>query len=162
MADTPKHLADRLTQEGQRTVEFFRALTPEQLQVELYSEGSIWAARQVLAHFVATESGILHLIEDILAGGNGASEDFDIDRFNERSVSKLKDAAVEELLLKFEQHRATSAVRVASMTVDDLQKIGRHPFLGPTTVEEIIKMLYRHNQIHQRDIRKLVNASATG
>jgi hypothetical protein len=159
MADTPEHLAERLTHEGHKTIEFFRALTPQQLNAELYSEGGIWAARQVLAHFVATEIGILQLIDDILAGGSGASEDFDIDRFNKISVSKLKDAAVGELLLQFEQRRAASAARVASMTVDDLQKIGRHPFLGPTTVDEIIKMLYLHNQIHQRDIRRLVNAS---
>ena len=35
----------------------------------------------------------------------------------------------------------------------DLEKIGRHPFLGQTTLREMIKMVYLHNQIHIRDIK---------
>jgi hypothetical protein len=36
----------------------------------------------------------------------------------------------------------------------DLAKLGRHPFLGITSLEDIIKMVYRHNQIHMREIRR--------
>lgn len=43
---------------------------------------------------------------------------------------------------------------VASFTEEDLQKQGRHPFLGLTTLAEMVKMVYRHNQIHLRDLRK--------
>jgi hypothetical protein len=38
----------------------------------------------------------------------------------------------------------------------DLANTGRHPFLGWVAVEDIIKMLYRHDQIHLRDLRRLL------
>jgi hypothetical protein len=44
---------------------------------------------------------------------------------------------------------------VAGLSEADLQKTGRHPFLGETSLAEMIKMVYRHNQIHYRDLRKL-------
>jgi hypothetical protein len=31
---------------------------------------------------------------------------------------------------------------------------GRHPFLGRAPLSEIIKIIYRHNQIHLREIRQ--------
>jgi hypothetical protein len=38
----------------------------------------------------------------------------------------------------------------------DLERIGRHPFLGVAPLVEMIKLVYRHNGIHIRDARKLV------
>ena len=49
------------------------------------------------------------------------------------------------------------ATVVAHMTPEDLPKVGRHPFLGAAPLEDIIKLLYRHNQIHQRDVRRLLS-----
>jgi len=40
----------------------------------------------------------------------------------------------------------------------DLEKSGRHPWLGMAQVEEIIKLMYRHNQIHQREIREALES----
>jgi hypothetical protein len=42
------------------------------------------------------------------------------------------------------------------LSADDLVKTGRHPWLGIAPLEDMIQLLYRHNQIHQRDIRKLL------
>ena len=39
----------------------------------------------------------------------------------------------------------------------DLAIEGRHPWLGVSPIEEMIKLLYRHNLIHQRDIRKVLD-----
>ena len=38
----------------------------------------------------------------------------------------------------------------------DLEKQGRHPFLGMTTLREMIKMLYIHNMTHYRDMKKVL------
>jgi hypothetical protein len=37
-----------------------------------------------------------------------------------------------------------------------LEKTGRHPFLGVTTLREMIKMIYIHNQTHYRDLRRVL------
>ena len=157
MPDTPAFLVDRLTAEGVKTTDFFKALTEEQWETEIYTDGSCWSVHQVLAHFVSTESAIGRLIENILAGGIGVSEDFDIDAYNERKVASIWDVPADSLIVQFTEFRTKNVGLVANMTQDDLARRGRHPFLGVTEIAEIIKLLYRHNQIHQRDIRKKIS-----
>jgi DinB superfamily len=154
MADTPDFLAERMRVEGEKTVEFFSAIAPENWEQTVYTDGSCWAVRQVLAHFVSTEAAIGRLIENIRAGGSGVSNEFDINAYNERKVASLRQVPPPELLLQFVRFRQRNIEVVSMMTQVDLARQGRHPFLGQTELVEIIKLLYRHNQIHQRDIRK--------
>jgi hypothetical protein len=154
MAETPAHLAERLRAEGEKTQEFFRALSPGQWEQIVYTDVSIWSVRTVLSHFVATEASITRLMENILGGGSGSPENFDINLYNERKVSQLRDSSAEELLQHFHELRIANVNLVAQMGPEDLSRTGRHPFLGLTNLEEIIKLLYRHLQIHQRDIRR--------
>ena len=154
MSDTPDFLAERMRAESEKTVEFFTALSPESWEQSIYTDGSCWAVRQVLAHFVSTEAAFGRLIENILAGGSGAPEEFDINAYNERKVASLQHVAPPELLLQFSRLRQRNIEVVSKMSQANLALQGRHPFLGMTELVEIIKLLYRHNQIHQRDIRK--------
>jgi hypothetical protein len=158
MAETPQRLVDRLSQEGEKTRQFFEALPAVDWDLQVYSEGGQWRIRQIMAHFVATEASVQKLIKNIQDGGEGAPLDFDIDRFNESRVSRLEGTSPSELISQFCELRQQTAQLVACLSPDDLQRTGRHPFLGVTSLEEIIKLMYRHNQIHQRDIRKRTNS----
>ena len=144
--------------EGQRSLEFFRFMKPEQWGTHIYTEGTTWEVRDLLAHFVSAEAGVTRLVENILAGGQGAAEDFDLNAYNERKVAGLKHASPDDLLLEFARLREKSAALVKGLDQNDLGKVGRHPWLGITTIGEIIKMMYRHNQIHQRDIRRALDS----
>jgi hypothetical protein len=157
MPDTPEWLAERLRAEGQKTETFFCGLAPSHWGQAVYSEGACWDVRSLLAHFVATESSILRLVKNILDGGPGAPEGFDINAYNERKVGQLQDITVEDLLVKFRENRQETAGLVSQLSLSDLARTGRHPFLGDTAVLEILKLLYRHNQIHQRDIRNVLS-----
>jgi hypothetical protein len=159
MPETPASIAERMAREGQKTLEFFKALTPEQMLAPIYSEGSVWAVRDVLAHFVSAESGITRLIENILAGGSGTPEDFDLDTYNERKVASLREASADDLLGQFETLREISVSLVRRLQQADLAITGRHPWLGVATIEDILKIIYRHNHIHQRDIRRALNSA---
>lgn len=154
--DTPASLAERLRSEGVKTVEFFRALLPEHWSVTLYTDGATWTVRDVLAHFVGAERGITRLVELIVSGEPGAPQDFDLDAYNRRKVETLREISVTELLDQFQQLRSASASLVSGLQPGDLAKTGRHPWLGVAPIEDIIKLMYRHNQIHQRDIRKAI------
>lgn len=156
MADTPEHLAERLKVEGEKTLHFFHGLSPEQWERRVYTEGSCWTIRQVLAHFTVSEASFARLIGDILAGGQGAPENFQIDYFNERTVGKLEAATPIELLEKYVDLRSRFTALVQGLHPDDLLKTGRHPYLGVATIEDIIKLLYRHNAIHIREIRRII------
>lgn len=158
MPESPAFLADRLKTEGEKTCAFFSALTPDQWQTLVYTEGGHWTVRSVLAHFVTAEKGFLKLFSEIRAGGPGASEDFDIDRYNASQQEKTREISPAELLEQFRAVRAEMTSLVASLSEEDLQKQGRHPFLGLATLAEMVKMVYRHNQIHLRDLRPLMES----
>jgi hypothetical protein len=156
MTETPAFLSDRLRSEGDKTLAFFSSLEGELWEIKVYTEGSEWTVRNILAHFVSAEQGFLRLFKDILAGGTGAAVDFDIDRFNARQQEIVKGVSGQELLIDFQNVRSELITLVSGMSIQDLQMEGRHPFLGKTTLAEMIKMVYRHNQIHSRDVRKLI------
>jgi uncharacterized protein (TIGR03083 family) len=155
MPETPTFLAERLRAEGERIAASFTALTGDQWQQVVYTESAEWKVRDILAHFVSLEKSILKLFENIRDGGEGASEDFSVDRFNAEQVSKLTGMSPPDLLAQFKASRAQMIAWVSSLSESDLQKKGRHPFLGVTTLGEMIKMVYRHNQIHLRDLRNI-------
>ena len=157
MTETPAFLADRLKSEGDKTIVFFNSLKDENWEITVYTEGSEWTIRNVLAHFVSAEQGFIRLFKDILAGGKGAADDFDIDRYNAKQQELIKDASRQELVKFFQAGRFEMISLVGSLSIEDLQREGRHPFLGLTTLAEMIKMVYRHNQIHHRDLRKLID-----
>ena len=159
MGDSPERLALRLQGEGEKTAAFFQGLTPDEWRLQIYESGSSWSVRQILAHFVSTELGFADLIDNILSGGAGSPEDFDIDRYNERHVAKLQSVEITTLIGQFLAARAENIQRVQAMQPADLERQGRHPFLGVVPLEGIVKLLYRHNQIHLRDIRRAMTPS---
>lgn len=153
---TPAWLAERLKKEGDKVVEYFSALTDEQWQAEVYTEGDTWTIRNVLAHFVTSERGLLKLFKSIREGGLGAADDFSIDHYNARQQEKSKDLTPQELLEQFVDVRADMVKWAAGLSQEDLAKEGRHPYMGQVQLVEMLKMIYLHNQIHFRDFRKLV------
>lgn len=156
MPDTQEHLAGRLANDGQRSIEFFTGLSPFDWEVLVYTDKQNWTVSQILAHFVSAESGNLKLIQDILAGGEGVSSNFDIDRFNDRALASYPTIDPARLLEDFVSQRKITVSFVQDFQPGDLLLVGRHPFLGLAPVGEIIKLIYRHNQIHIRDIRKVL------
>jgi hypothetical protein len=147
-------LAEKLKSEGERFVSIFAGLTDGQWQKEVYTEGATWTIRNVLAHFVTSERGLLKLFENIRQGGVGAGDDFSIDRYNAAMQARTEKLIPQELLEQYQTIRADSVAWTSCLSEADLDKQGRHPFLGVTTIREMVKMLFLHNQIHYRDIRK--------
>lgn len=159
MTDTATRLATRLVEESERTVQFFSKLTPEQQSSQVYTEGNCWTVRDILRHLLATEISMYRLVVHILNGGPGTPEDFDINAYNERKVLELGDADTQKLLERFREEREATVQLVSGLSEDHLEKQGRHPFLGTASLSDIIKLMYRHHQIHIRDIRRMLTMS---
>ena len=152
--DTPSKLADRLQVEGAKVVTFFSRYADEDWEVEVYTENDIWDLRNVLAHLVTSEQGFLRLFESVRNGGDGVPEDFSIDRYNAGQQDRMKGLSPEVLIGEFLETRSETCRWVAAQSASELEKEGRHPFLGTVSLREMIKMVIVHNQIHLRDIRK--------
>jgi len=157
MFGTPQSLADRLRAEGEKVVAAFDAYPEQSREVTVYTEGAHWRLRDVLAHFVSTEISLLQLFKVIQSGGYGIPDDFSIDQYNEKQVAALKDQPFESLLERFTSTRAAMAEWVEELSQSDLELTGRHPFKGVINLAEMVKLVYLHNNLHLRDIRKRVS-----
>lgn len=149
-------LAEKLKSEGERFASIFAELRDEQWQKEVYTESATWTIHSVLAHFVTSERGLLKLFENIRQGGVGAAQDFSIDRYNAAMQERTKEATPQDLLEQYKAIRAESITWIQGLSEADLDKQGRHPFLGVTTLREMIKMLYIHNLTHYRDMKRVL------
>lgn len=156
MSGSQSKLSLKLQAEGEKTLALFNSLSRQELEQVIYSDGPSWNARELLAHFVSAETAFHELIDDILAGGNGAPEGFDIDGFNQRQVLLFGDIPTSELIEQFQQARRRTVQVVEKLDPGLLERTARHPFLGIAPLIEIIKLIYRHNQIHLRDIRRTI------
>ncbi len=152
----PADLAAKLRSEADKFIEIFSALTEDQWKAEVYTEGEIWAARNVLAHFVTSERGLVKLFESVRVGGAGAGDDFSIDRFNESQQRKTKEFTPIELIEQYKAMRADTIAWVSNLKEEELELRGRHPFLEMTSIREMVKMLYLHQQMHYKDLKKVL------
>lgn len=149
-----EELAAKLNLEGDRFRRYLVDRTEDQWGAQVYSEGSVWTIRDTLAHLVSSERAFVRLFGEISRGGPGVSEDFSIDRYNARQQEKMKAIGPAQLLVLYQTTRAAMVSFVLGLTDVDLDKQGRHPFLGKATLREMIKMIHIHNQTHARDVRR--------
>ncbi len=159
MNGVARELAEKLKAEGQKNREFFEALSETDWGVQVYSDGAGWKAGDILIHVTETEEDILRLMRRIVAGGEGVAPDFDIDAFNARRVGSAEERPLADWMAEFGQRRAATAEFVAGLSEADLKRRGRHPFLGDAEVEEMIKLMYLHVQLHIRDVKRAMNAA---
>lgn len=156
MPDTAASLSAKLQTEGEKVRAVFAALTPEDWAVIVYAGGAAWTPRSILAHLVTAERGLLNLFEAIRQGGGGASEDFSVDQYNASQQEKTNGLAPADLLPQYVAVRAAMAAFVAGLSENELEIRGRHPSMGTSTLAEMIKMLYLHNNMHLRDIKRAI------
>jgi uncharacterized protein (TIGR03083 family) len=147
-------LAAKLQAEGDRLRVFMAGLGDRERAASVYTEGTAWTVRNILAHLMTAERAFLRLFQQVLEGGDGVAEDFVIDRYNAAQQRRTANMGWDELLEEYRKGRASMVSFVASLPPADLERRARHPFLGVTSLHEMIKMIYIHNQTHLRDIRR--------
>ena len=149
-------IISELRNNEEEIISFFKGLNPGQLGMTVYAEDPGWTVQQVLAHFITIERAMQWLFKDILAGGPGSPEDFDIDRFNRTQPRKLDGLSLDELFEKFRIVRQDTIAIVAEMEDKDLDREGRHAFHGHGKLERFIVWAYEHARLHLEDIRKIL------
>jgi len=155
-----EHIRQRLVVEGEKTLKFFESLSDQDWDQQVYTTGSQWHVRQVLAHFVSAEWAYQKYLRDVLRGGPGAPQDMDIDAFNEVETPKLSENAPAELITMMQSARNDSLRLVDDLSEDDLTLFARHPWFGEKEIGWYLKLLYRHNIMHLKDVRKALETSS--
>lgn len=158
MIDRRRELSAALEAAGEATVKFYTALTDQQLQTVVYTEEVHWTVRRVLAHLVTIEKSMHALFRNMLAGGPGSPDNFDVERFNRSQPQRLDPLPMPELIQRFRTVRAETIAIVVQMADSDLDREGRHVFLGPGRLERFIRWAYEHARLHENDVRRALEA----
>ena len=77
MGERLDELVARLRKGGRKTAELLGGLGDDQWRLVLYEGPPAWTVRDLLAHFLSAEEGLLRLAQDVAAGGPGVPDGFD-------------------------------------------------------------------------------------
>jgi hypothetical protein len=154
MSERAVWIADKLISEGKRTTEYFSQLKPEAWNTPAFHDGAKWDVRGIFEHLIESERTLRKLFESVVAGGAGASPDFDIDRFNREHTGRLAEVSREDLHLRFVENRKLTSDFARGLNDEQLDRRGRHPAMGDSSVEDMLKMIYLHNTMHVKDVKR--------
>lgn len=157
MADRRSSIIAALEKNRDACVHQYQSLAPSQLSTRVYHDGEKWTVQQVLAHLITIEKSMHWVFKDILSGGPGSPEDFDIERFNSSQPRKLEGQSIEALIDRFIATRDKTIAIVYEMTEEDLDRKGRHAFHGPGRLERFVSWAYEHAQMHVKDISRALS-----
>ncbi len=156
MSDRRTSILAALEKNLEDTITVFEKLSPEELDIQVYQDGAQWTVQQVLAHFITIEGSMQWLFKNILDGGPGSPEGFDVERFNRTQPKKYDGKTIDELSAQFQLVRNETIAIVGSMTDTDFDREGRHAFHGHGKLERFIVWVYEHVELHLEDLRKRV------
>lgn len=154
MTEELDHLRKRLSAEGEKTITFFEALSGTDWDFKVYRAGSGWRVREVLAHFISAERAYQGFLKEVLVGGSGAPDDFDIDRFNETDVATMDGIPPVQLVETYKSVREKTLDLTSALSESDLKIRANHPWFEDKEVGWYLKLIYRHNTMHLQDVRK--------
>ena len=124
---------------------------------QVYSEGAAWTVKQLALHLMITDKGHNNTVKGIATGEETIPADFDLERFNRRSVEKRAETSIEEVRSAL---ATTAAERDAWLdTIDDatLDKQGRHGSMHILSIEKIMNVIANHDRDHAADIARVLN-----
>ena len=153
MIDRKAQLLATIQADHEASLAILRRLTPEQWAQPVPSdEGAEWKARDVLAHLATSESGQLGQVNRLLAGGLTVPDDFDLTRYNRRSVEKKATLSVPEMLAIIERDHEEVLKALDSVDESDFDKTGRHARGDTITVERFFRRITSHRRRHAEEL----------
>ncbi len=156
MSERIDELVVRLRRGILKSREIFESLDAAAWDLVVYENPYPWTVRDLLAHFLSAEQGLLRLAQDVAAGGDGAPEGFDYQAFNASEQQRLASVPRGELLTDLVAARQRTISWVEGLADEALDRVGRHPALGEITVETFINAVYGHQLMHVRDLKRVL------
>jgi hypothetical protein len=148
LADSRARLLEALERIGERGDE------------QIYSEGAQWTLRQLAIHLALADAGHNNMIDHYTQGKEFIPENYDIERYNKRSVDKSGDMTLEQAIAALHKSRAELLAWFDAQEDDGfLDKQGRHASLRILSISEIIAVMAAHELGHTKDIMAMLGPS---
>lgn len=128
-------------------------LSDEQWQSRAYSEeGGEWRVLDILRHVVDSERGMTALMAQVQTGGAGVPDDFDLSRWNRRIVEKLQGKSLDDLMTAMAHNRVALFDFIDTLADEDWHKTGRHASGHVLSIEQVCRLIARHERGHTAEI----------
>lgn len=127
-------------------------LSKEDWEAPIQDEDLQWTARQIIAHLVDAQRGMLGQMMKINQGAEAIPPDFDLARWNKRAVEKQSERTPDDLLAQLTDDFAKLTTFLATLTDADLDKRGRHSSLQIMSIEETARLIGEHERHHAQTI----------
>lgn len=132
----------------------------ERAEEQIYSEGAQWTVRQLAIHLMLADTGHNRMVSHYAEGKDFIPADYDIERYNKRSVDKQSHMSLSEIRAALAASRAEFLAWLDSQTDDAfLDKTGRHANLKILSIEQIIGVMASHEEGHSADMEALLSKS---
>ena len=155
MSERKDKLRQTMQADAAASMAVFKSLSADQWDQPVPSdEGADWKARDVLNHAAISEGGQLVVIQRVLAGQGGVPSDFDVNRYNRRSVQKQAERTVEEILASLARDHAQVLAALDVASDADLDKTGRHARGDTLTIEQFFHRITEHRRQHAEELAK--------
>lgn len=132
-------------------------LKEEDLNLQVQDKEGGWTVIELLRHVQNSERGMTGTINAVLEGGEGAPADFDLKRYNAKTLEKMGDLTLEEIKSNMIKYRARTLEVLESVTKDDWEKTGRHATLDIFTVKRFFEIISWHQRHHMKVIQEKLN-----
>lgn len=150
--DRTQELEKKLQRGLVKSQEIFESLSAEQWKHPIFEDSDSWRVKELMAHFVYSEENLLSIAEDIASGGEGSPEGIDIDAFNADEMKRMQTFSVGQLRKMLAEVRQATIAWLQKQDDAVLDRMGRHPTLGTTSVETVIFSIYAHQLLHMREV----------
>lgn len=120
-----------------------------------------WTIRQMLTHLLNAEEDNTAVIGVFLRGDlDKLPTELDLNTHNQGRVNERGHLERADLFAALEAQRARTIELINGLTAEQLELSGPHPILGDSTVEQILRIIAIHDQLHLRDINAILSAAA--
>lgn len=127
---------------------------------QIYSDGAQWTLRQLVIHLALADKGHNQMIYRYAQGEEFIPEDYDVDRYNQRSVEKSDAMTLEQAIAALNQSRAELLAWFDEQEDDSfLDQSGRHPMMRILSLYQIITVMSQHEVGHADDILAMLELS---
>lgn len=132
-------------------------LKEEDLNTRIQDKEGGWTVIEILRHIQNSERGMTGTVQAVLEGKEGAPEDFDIKKYNARTLEKMQDLTLDEIKSNMINYRVRTLEVLDSVKEDGWEKTGRHATLDIFTVKRFFEIIGWHQQHHLKGIREKFN-----
>lgn len=124
---------------------------------QLYSDGAQWTIRQLAIHLMIADAGHVNMLKGIASGNEIITPDYDVERFNRRSVEKNNALTIAQAIEGMARSRQELLDWLATIDESVLDKQGLHASMQVLSIRQILNVMAAHETAHAKDIEAYLN-----